>query len=195
MVSLLVLSWINPSWVESIQPGFFPSIPLIFIAEFVFGHAGVGFSLPVFFDGVKRWLAIVFVTSLYGLFFMVLWKTGQVLTVLTFVWLTISRVYRADLEFVKNSKEKMDRGLLYFSLAMPSFFKLFYLILCTVICMVLPIPQLGISNSGYRFDGSGDFVDRPQNLILALIIYFASTPMMDKKFFPLAIERIKKKFW
>ncbi len=197
LVVLLFFSWINPDALELMQPGFFASIPFLFVAEFIFGHAGVGFSLPVFFVGFKRWLAAAFVIALYGVFLTILWKVGHQLTVLTFTWISISRVCRAELDFTKNPKikhqNKHERDILFIHLALPAFLRFFYLIFSVLPVMLIPLPKFGLSSSSLVFMGSGVFVDYPQNLIFGLIVYFASIGRAERKVFPVIQEWIRSK--
>ena len=106
LVLMLGLAWIDPVFIEQIQPGYIASLPIIFVAEFLFGHAGVGLSFPVFFKGILRWIAGLFVISLYGGFFIALFQMGfPWLPIVNFVWITVSRVYRAEVNFIKKKKD------------------------------------------------------------------------------------------
>jgi hypothetical protein len=184
LVLILGLAWIDPMFVEGFQPGFIASLPILVVAEFIFGHAGVGFSLPVFFQGILRWMSVLFVISLYGVFLFALIRMGNGLLVASFVWITVSRVYRAEVDFMKDGKKKYDRADLYTRLAIPPFFRVFFLMFCLLLSVVFPLPQFGLTRYSGNAIGSGSLVEHPESAIFLLIIYFAAIPWLEKNIVP-----------
>ncbi len=185
LILMLGVAWINPRFIEQIQPGFIAILPVIFMAEFIFGHAGVGLCLPIFFQGILRWFAGLFVISLYGIFLVVLFWLGiPWLLIANFLWITVSRIYRAEVIFKINKKPKVDRADLYAQLVMPSFIRTFILIFCAILAALLPLPKLGLSNYSGNPTGTGLLVEHPQTSIFLLMIYFASTSWLEKKILP-----------
>lgn len=191
LVLLLVVAWINPETIENFQPGFIASLPILYAAEFIFGHASIGFCLPVFFTGVLRWIAGLFIILLYSGFFFVLFKMGHQIQMALFLWITISRVYRAENNFLKN--KKYDRPVLYSHLAIPLVFRLTFLVICTLLTIVVPLPQLGLSQYFGPTLGSGEFVDHPENVIFVLILYFSLIPWFEMKIFPAIQKKIESR--
>lgn len=191
LVLTLALAWINPAVVENIQTGFIASLPLLFAAEFIFGHASVGFCVPIFFEGILRWSMGLFIVLLYSGFFYFLFKTGHTLQMVSFLWITISRVYRSEQNFITNKKTKSDRASLYQYLVFPPFLKTIFLCVCLFLSMVIPLPQLGLN--GYSItpvDGlSGYFIEHPESVIFLLILYFSLLPWFEKKLFPTIIKK------
>lgn len=186
LILMLGLAWIDPVFIEQIQPGFIAMLPVIFVAEFIFGHAGVGLSLLVFFQGILRWLAGLFVISLYGGFLFLVFQMGfPWLLIVNFVWVTVSRGYRAEVSFRKDKKTKVDRADLYARLAMPPFIRTFILIFCLLLATVLPLPELGLSNYSGNPIGTGSLVEHPQTSIFLLMIYYASASWLETKILPI----------
>ena len=102
LVVLLGVAWINPGFVESIRPGFVASLPVLFVAEFILGHASVGLTVTVLFEGMLRWAFVLFVVLLYAGFFYALFLFGHVVQVAFFLWITLSRLYRAEASVREN---------------------------------------------------------------------------------------------
>ena len=193
LILMLGLAWINPVFIEQIQPGFIAMLPVIFVAEFIFGHAGVGLGLLFAHQGhwFLRWFLGLFVISLYGGFLIVLFQMGfPWLPIVNFVWVTVSRGYRAEVSFRKDKKTEADFSVdLTMQLVMPPFIRTFILIICLVLAMVLPLPELGLSNYSGNPIGTGSLDERPQTLIFLLMIYYASASWLESKILPIIQQK------
>lgn len=192
LVFTLMIAWVDPAAIENFHPGFISSLPIIFVAEFVMGHASVGFCLPIFFEGILRWLSGIFIICLYSMFFYFLFVAGNPLQVVTFLWITISRLYRSEHNFLEKDKEKLSRSLMFQRLASPALLKTFFLCICLAVATTLPLPELGLAGyyNAHGSKQSGYLVEHPESVIFLLIIYFTFLPMLEKKVFP----SIAKKF-
>ena len=193
-IVLLGLAWVNPVFVEQLQAGFIATLPVIFVAEFIFGHAGVGFGLLFAQQGhwFLRWFLGLFVISLYGGFLILLFQMGLPwLPIVNFVWVTVSRGYRARVSFSKvNKKGEYFSDDLIKQLVIPPFIRVFILMACLLLATALPVPELGLSHYWGNPIGTGSLVERPQTSIFLLMIYFALASCLETKILPI----IQKKF-
>lgn len=184
LVVLLGVAWVSPQFVEAVRPGFIANLPILFLAEFILGHASVGLVMPLIAEGVVRWLLALFIGLLYAGFFYALFLFGNGIQVTFFLWITLARVYRAERGFQKGDFERVDRGTMVARLAGPPLLRVFYLLLCLAISQVIPIPQLGLSWYSGPTVGSGALVDHPERTVFLLMLYFASIPWLERTVFP-----------
>lgn len=189
LVLSLVLAWVHPQTIDFIKPGFVASLPLLFAAEFILGHAAVGFSAPFIVSGILRVFFSLFIIALYGGFFYFLCRAGQVLQVAIFLLVTISRIMRAHSNMPKLENNMLSRAELFKRLAFPPFLRVIFLMICLFLTMWIPLPELGLEGYKGMPGGSGHFAEYPQNLILLLIVYFSLIFPAEKKVFPV-IEKM-----
>lgn len=166
------------------QPGFFAGLPLLFVAEFIFGHASAGMSVAVTFDGVGRWLLVLFLTLIYAIWFVLLFRMGSGIQAAFFLWITIGRIYRADADFRRRHAGRGTRDQLVARLAVPALLRFFTLIACVFVSVVVPLPLLGLAGYSGPSGGSGSFVDHPETLIFLLMLDLASMPWLERHVFP-----------
>ncbi|MFA6167158.1 MAG: hypothetical protein WC700_11125 [Gemmatimonadaceae bacterium] len=183
------MAWIDPQVVEAMQPGFLAGLPLLFVAEFIFGHASAGMSVAVKFEGVGRWLFACFLTLIYAIWFVLLFRMGSGIQAAFFLWITVGRIYRADAEFRKHDTRRGNRDQLAARLAIPAMLRFFTLIACVFLSVVVPLPQLGLAGYSGPTAGSGSFVDHPETLIFVLMLHFASISWLERNVFPRVAER------
>ena len=184
LVVFLGAAWISPETIESIYPGFIACLPMLYVAEFILGHATVGFAMPLQFDGTLRVLLTLVVITLYAGFFVILFLLGNALQIGIFLWITLSRFYRADVSFRENGNND-DRERLAARLAIPSLLRIGFLIVCTLVASALPLPQIGLARYFHVNTGwSGRFVDHPEILIFLLMLYFACITWLERSIFP-----------
>ena len=184
LVVFLGAAWISPETVESIYPGFIASLPMLFVAEFILGHATVGFAVPLQFEGALRVVLTLVVIVFYSGFFVILFLLGNALQIGIFLWITLSRFYRADVSFRMN-RINDDRERLVARLAIPSLLRLGFLIICALMASALPLPTLGLARYFHVSTGwSGRFVEHPEILIFSLMTYFACIPWLERNIFP-----------
>ncbi len=145
LVLLLGAAWVVPQVVEAMQPGFLAGLPLLFVAEFVFGHASAGMSVAVKFEGIGRWLFGLALALIYGIWFVLLFRMGSEIQAAFFLWITIGRIYRADAEFRQRGTRRGNRDQLAARLAIPAMLRFFTLIACVFLSVVVPLPQLGLA--------------------------------------------------
>lgn len=184
LVVLLGVAWINPEFVESIRPGFVASLPILFVAEFILGHASVGLVMPLIAEGIVRWLLALFVVLLYAMFFYALFVFGHAIQVAFFLWITMARAYRAELGYRQGDYRTRDRETLVARLAIPALLRVFALLLCLAISQILPLPQLGLSWYAGPTLGTGALVEHPERTVFLLMLYFSSIPWLERNVFP-----------
>jgi len=186
LVVLLGATWISPEFVENFRPGFLAGMPMLFVTEFVFSHAAAGMGVSAKFKGIGKWLFVVFLLLIYGMWFVLLVKLGYGIQAAFFVWLTAGRIYRAESSFRPSGRGDEDRDRMAADLALPAMLRLFFLLLCMVVSLAVPLPQLGLAH--YHTAGSGALVDRPERMVFLLMVYFASIPWMERHVFPRVVR-------
>lgn len=184
LVVLLGVAWIDPWCVENFRPGFIASLPILFVAEFILGHARVGLAVLVLFEGMLRWLLGLFLALLYAGFFYALFLFGHVVQVAFFLWITLSRIYRADVSLGENRHGEADREGLLTRLALPPMLRFFSLLACLFLSLVVPLPPLGLAGFAGPRLGSGELVDHPERVIFLLMLYFTFIPWLERTVFP-----------
>lgn len=184
LVLLLGAAWISPGFVETVRRGFLAGLPLLFVAEFIFGHASAGMSVALKFEGVGRWLFALFLTLIYGIWFVLLFRMGSGIQAAFFLWITAGRLYRADAEFRQHGAGRGNRDKLAARLAIPALLRFFTLITCVFLSVVIPLPRLGLAGYSGPNAGSGSFVDHPETLVFVLMLHFASIPWLERNVFP-----------
>lgn len=188
LVVLLGVAWISPDIVERIRPGFVASLPILFVAEFILGHASVGFSVTVLFEGILRWSFLLFLVLLYAGFFYALFLFGHVVQVAFFLWITLSRLYRAEASFRGKGQGREERERLVTRLAVPPALRFFFLMACLLLSIVVPLPQLGLAGYSGPTLGSGEFVEHPETVVFLLMLYFSTIPWMERNVFPKVVR-------
>lgn len=184
LVVLLGAAWIDPGFVERIRPGFVASLPILFVAEFILGHASVGLTMTVFFEGILRWAFVLFLGLLYAGFFYALFRFGHVVQVAFFLWITLARLYRAETSLRGRGHGRQDRERLVARLAVPPACRVFFLMACVFLSMVVPLPSLGLAGYSGPTLGSGEFVDHPERVIFLLMLYFTTIPWIERNVVP-----------
>ncbi len=186
---LLGAAWVVPDVVEALQPGFLAGLPLLFVAEFIFGHASAGMSVALKFEGMGRWLFGLALALIYGIWFVLLFRMGSGIQAAFFLWITISRIYRADAECRQCDARRGTRDQLAARLAIPALLRFFTLIACVFLSVVVPLPQVGLAGYAGATTGSGSFVDHPETLLFVLMLHFASIPWLERNVFPRIAQR------
>ena len=184
LVVLLGVAWINPGFVESIRPGFVASLPVLFVAEFILGHASVGLTVTVLFEGMLRWAFVLFLVFLYAGFFYALFLFGHAVQVAFFLWITVARLYRAETSLRESGHGRENRERLLTRLAVPSALRFFFLMACLFLSIVLPLPPFGLAGYSGPTLGSGEFVDHPERVIFLLMLYFTTIPWIERNVTP-----------
>ncbi len=157
---------------------------LIALAEFILGHASVGVTVTVLFGGMLRWAFVLFVVLLYAGFFYALFRLGHVVQVAFFLWITLSRLYRAEASLRWNGHGREDRERLVTCLAVPPALRFFFLMACLFLSIVVPLRQLGLAGYSGPTLGSGEFAEHPERVTFLLMLYFSTIPWMERNVFP-----------
>ena len=185
LVVLLGMAWISPEFVEGLRPGFIAGLPILFLAEFLFGHAGAGLAVVLKFEGILRWFFVLFLLLMYGIWFVLLFRLGFGIQAAFFLWITLARIYRAERSFQQTGPGKDDRDRLTARVAIPALLRVGFLAVCLILSLVLPLPQLGLARySGAQPGTSGIFVDHPETVVFLFMLYFTSIPWLERNVFP-----------
>ncbi len=187
LVVLLGVAWISPEFVERLRPGFVTGLPMLFMTEFVFSHAAGAMGVSAKFEGIGKWLFVVFLVLIYGMWFVLLVKWGFGIQAAFFLWLTAGRIYRAESSFRPRGRGAEDRDRMAADLALPAVLRFFFLILCLLVSQALPLPQLGLAHY-HPTAGSGTLIDHPEQMVFLLMVYFASIPWMERHVFPKVVR-------
>ena len=187
LTALLGATWISPEFVENLRPGFLAGMPMLFVTEFIFSHAAAGMGVSAKFKGIGKWLFVVFLLLIYGLWFGLLVQQGFAIQAAFFLWLTTGRIYRAEGSFRTSGRGDDDRDRMAADLAIPAVLRLFFLMLCMAASLALPLPQLGLAHY-HATSGSGALLDRPERMVFLLMVYFASIPWMERHVFPRVVR-------
>lgn len=187
LMVLLGVAWISPEFVDRFRPGFIAGLPMLFVTEFVFSHAAGAMGVSAKFEGIGKWLFVVFLVLIYGMWFVLLVKWGFGIQAAFFLWLTAGRIYRAESSFRPRGRGEEDRDRLAADLAAPAALRFFFLILCLLVSLALPLPQLGLAHY-HPTAGSGTLVDHPERMLFLLMVYFASIPWMERNAFPKVVR-------
>jgi hypothetical protein len=190
LVVLLGVAWINPEFVERIRPGFIAGLPMLFVTEFVFSHAAAAMGVSAKFEGIGKWLFVVFLVLIYGMWFVLLLQWGFGIQAAFFLWLTAGRIYRAESRFRSSGSGNgdRDRDRLAADLALPATLRFGFLMVCTLVSLAVPLPQFGLARHAGATIGSGEFVDHPERMVFLLMVYFVSIPWMERHVFPKVVR-------
>jgi len=166
--------WVFPEFILYLDPHADRSLGMQFVAEFIFGHATVAFSILalIHVKFLKTVITGLFI-FLYGLFLYALSQDGAWLPVTLFVIYLIGKIRRA---FASTSDEKVDSA----QEAMVAFYRVMLLIL-SAIPAIFPWPKLGGSSVDLRIDGSGLFVEHPEKMLVYFIFYYSSIAVLENR--------------
>jgi hypothetical protein len=187
LVVLLGATWISPEFVENLRPGFLAGLPMLFVTEFIFSHAAGAMGVSAKFKGIGKWLFVVFLVLIYGMWFVLLVQWGYGIQAAFFLWLTAGRIYRAESSFRPSGRGDEARERMAADLALPAVLRFFFLILCLLVSQALPLPQLGLAHY-HPTAGSGALMDRPERMVFLLMLYFTSIPWMERHVFPKVVR-------
>ena len=187
LMALLGATWISPEFVERFRPGFVAGLPMLFVTEFIFSHAAAAMGVSAKFTGIGKWLFVAFLVLMYGMWFVLLVKWGFGIQAAFFLWLTAGRIYRAESSVRPSGRGDEDRDRMAADLALPAVLRFFFLVLCMLGSLAVPLPQLGLAHY-HATAGSGALLERPERMVFLLMVYFASIPWMERHVFPKVVQ-------
>lgn len=165
MVGYLLVFWLTPKTVLSFDPNVINFLDMLFMLEFLFGHASVFSGVAYYKFGLKGLLGTL---CFYSLFFVPLMFNGHFFSVLLYLIALLTRFLR---QWPIKDKEQIIIA------AGQGFFRVMFLLICSL-TFIIPAPMFGLENN--LFAGKQLMLESPSNMMLFLVIYFALVHQGEK---------------